>query len=629
MQKSTDAEWEQKLVAPAKVLAKIDPGMSIFLGTGVAEPRTLVKHLLSAQMSNLSDLELIQIISLGDAVSLNTAQNKHKFRLKTFFSGWLASEAITAGSVDMIPCQFSSIPRMITSGTIKIDAAFVQISPPDAAGFASLGVAVDIAKQAMEKAALAVGEINEKVPRTMGDTFVHVSDFHYLIKATEPLIYFPRWPVDPITDKVAANIAAILEDGSCLSFFAGSIYEALGNHLKHKKNLGIHTYTFTDVLMDLIKCGAVTNKRKKSMHGKSVAAYAQGTEKLMEWLNNNPLIEFQSIDVIADHLKMGLIDKIVVILPARKADLNGNIALPVGKGNVTAGPGQIQELFAGAERSRGGRAIFAMSSRNLKNESNILLSVENYPNQFTIRESLDLIVTEYGIASFFGKSVRERAQALIDIAHPDDRAELVRQAKAFRILYPDQIYLHNAGHFYPDKIKIVHTFADGTKVFFRAIKPSDEEAMRRLFYRFSDNSVFYRYFSPIKTMPHSKMQEYVNIDYRRDMSIVGLIDEGGTERIIAEGRYSRRTDGFTADTAFIVDEKYTNRGIASFLMGILIKYAREEGIKGFSADILCDNKSMLKVYEKLPFPVHSRLESGVYHLSINFSEEEITPDSDK
>ncbi|HPK54431.1 MAG TPA: hypothetical protein PK114_08190 [Smithellaceae bacterium] len=235
MQKSTDAEWEQKLVAPAKVLAKIDPGMSIFLGTGVAEPRTLVKHLLSAQMSNLSDLELIQIISLGDAVSLNTAQNKHKFRLKTFFSGWLASEAITAGSVDMIPCQFSSIPRMITSGTIKIDAAFVQISPPDAAGFASLGVAVDIAKQAMEKAALAVGEINEKVPRTMGDTFVHVSDFHYLIKATEPLIYFPRWPVDPITDKVAANIAAILEDGSCLSFFAGSIYEALGNHLKHKK----------------------------------------------------------------------------------------------------------------------------------------------------------------------------------------------------------------------------------------------------------------------------------------------------------------------------------------------------------------------------------------------------------
>jgi RimJ/RimL family protein N-acetyltransferase len=342
----------------------------------------------------------------------------------------------------------------------------------------------------------------------------------------------------------------------------------------------------------------------------------------MQWLNNNPLIEFQSIDLIADHLKMGLIDKIVVILPARKVDLTGNIALHVGKGNVTAGPGQIQELFAGAERSRGGRAIFAMPSRNLKKESNILLSVENYPNQFTIRESLDLIITEYGIASFFGKSVRERAQALIDIAHPDDRAKLVRKAKEARIIYPDQIYLQDSGHFYPDKINTWHTFSDGTKIFFRAIKPSDEEAMRRLFYRFSEDTVFYRYFSPIKTMPHSKMQEYVNVDYQRNMSIVGTIEEAGTERIIAEGRYSRRLDSPFADTAFVVDEKFTSKGIASYILDMLIKYAREQGITGFSADVLCDNKSMLKVYEKLPFPVQSRLECGIYHLLINFSEED-------
>jgi acyl-CoA hydrolase/GNAT superfamily N-acetyltransferase len=622
MQKTPEPDWKQKIVEPAQVLSKIEPGMSIFLGTGVAEPRTMVKHLMSTQLANLCDLELIQIISLGDIVSLSVSQNKQKFRLKTFFSGWLASEAITAGSVDMIPCQFSSIPRLVASGAIKIDAAFVQISPPDDAGFSSLGVAVDIAKQAMEKASLVVGEINESVPRTMGATFVHVNDFHYLIKATEPLIYFPRWPVDKIADKVAANIASVIEDGSCLSFFTGSLYEALGKHLKHKRNLGVHTYTFTDILMDLIKCGAVTNNKKKFFHGKSLAAYAQGTPELMHWLHNNPLIEFQSIELISDHLKLGLIDKIVVILPARKVDLTGNIALHVGKGNVTAGPGQIQELFAGAERSRGGRAIFAMASRNLKNESNILLSVDNYPNQFTIRESLDLIVTEYGIAPFFGKSVRERAQALIDIAHPDDRADLVRKAKEARILYADQIYLQDSGHFYPDKIKILHTFFDGTKVFFRAIKPSDEEAMRSLFYRFSDDTVFYRYFSPIKTMPHSKMQEYVNVDYRRDMSIVGVIDEAGTERIIAEGRYSRQPDHTLADTAFVVDEKFTNKGIASFLMETLIKYAREQGIIGISADVLCDNKSMLKVYEKLPFTIQSRLEMGVYHLLINFSEED-------
>ncbi len=621
MQKKPDPEWKQKIVAPSVAMSGIEPGMSIFLGTGVAEPRTLVKHLFSAQMANLSDLELIQLISLGDVVSLSTSQNKLKFRLKTFFSGWLASKAITAGFVDMIPCQFSNIPRLIASGTLKVDVAFVQISPPDDAGFASLGLAVDIAKHAMQKAFLVIGEINENVPRTMGDTFVHVNDFHYLIKATEPLMYFPRWPVDSVIDKIAANIASIIDDGSCLSFFTGSLYEALGKHLQHKRHLGIHTYTFTDVLMDLIKCGAVTNKKKKSFPGKSLTAYAQGTPELMQWLHNNPLIEFQGIDLIADHLKIGLIDKLVVILPARKIDLTGNIALHVGKRNVTAGPGQIQELFTGSERSRGGRAIFALPSRNLKNESNILLSVDNFPNQFTTRESLDLIVTEYGIASFFGKSVRERAQALIDIAHPDDRAELVQMAREARIIYADQIYLQDSGHFYPEKIATTHKFSDGMKVSFRAIKPSDEEAMRRLFYRFSDDTVFYRYFSPIKTMPHSKMQEYVNVDYRRNMSIVGVTEEAGREEIIAEGRYSRHQDNSLADTAFVVDEKFVGRGIASFILEMLIKYSGEQGITGFSADVLCDNKAMLKVYEKLPFTVQSKFKSGVYHLTINFLED--------
>ncbi len=625
MQKIPEPEWKQKIVAPSVAMSGIEPGMSIFLGTGVAEPRTLVKHLFSAQMANLSDLELIQLISLGDVVSLSTSQNKHKFRLKTFFSGWLASEAITAGFVDMIPCPLSSIPRLVASGAIKIDAAFIQISPPDDAGFSSLGVSVDIAKQAMVKASITIGEINEKVPRTMGDTFVHVDDFDYLIKAEEPLIYFPRWTVDPIVDKIAANIATMIEDGSCLSTFTGSLYEALGKYLKHKNHLGIHTYTFTDVLMDLIKCGAITNKKKKSFPGKSLAAYAQGTPELMQWLHNNPLIEFQGIDLIADHLKLGLIDKLVVILPARKIDLTGNIALHVGKGNVTAGPGQIQELFTGAERSNGGRAIFALPSRNLKKESNILLSVDKFPNQFTTRESLDLIVTEYGIASFFGKSVRERAQALIDIAHPDDRAQLVNMAKEARIIYADQIYLQDSGHFYPEKIATMHKFSEGIKVSFRAIKPSDEEAMRRLFYRFSDDAVFYRYFSPIKTMPHSKMQEYVNVDYQRDMSIVGVVEEAGREEIIAEGRYSRHQENSLADTAFVVDEKFVGHGIASFLLQMLIQYSREQGITGFSADVLCDNKPMLKVYQKLPFAVQSKFKYGVYHLIINFTEEEPSP----
>jgi GNAT superfamily N-acetyltransferase len=215
-----------------------------------------------------------------------------------------------------------------------------------------------------------------------------------------------------------------------------------------------------------------------------------------------------------------------------------------------------------------------------------------------------------------GRTVRERAQALIDIAHPDHRAGLIDEAKKANILYADQIYLSDSGSLYPDTIANAHTFAGGLRVLFRAIKPSDEEEMRKLFYRFSDTAVYYRYFSPIKTMPHHKMQEYVNVDYLRIMSIVGTVDQSGTQKIIAEGRYVRHHDRPFADVAFVVDENFQGLGIASFLFEMLIRVAREQGIIGFTADVIADNKAMLKVFEKAPFPIRAVMESGIYNLTI-------------
>jgi GNAT superfamily N-acetyltransferase len=408
----------------------------------------------------------------------------------------------------------------------------------------------------------------------------------------------------------------VVDDGSCLSFYSGALFEALGRHLTRKRHLGVHTYFFTDALMDLIKCGAVTNRKKDNFRNKSLTAYALGTPELMQWLHRNPLVEFQGIDVVSDHQRISLNEKMIAILPARKVDLTGGIALHIGKGNITPGPGHAQEFFAGAEHSRGGRSIFALPSRNLRGQSNILLSVEDFPNQFNNRESLDLIITEYGIASMIGRSVRERAQALIDIAHPGDRAELIRQAKMANILYADQIYLSGSGSFYPQKLSVAHTFKKGLTVHFRAIKPSDEEEMRRLFYRFSDDAVYYRYFSTVKSMPHYKMQEYVNVDYQRTLSIVGTVSEAGRDRLIAEGRYVRHQNRPCADVAFIVDENYQGIGIASFLLTTLIRVAREQRIEGFTADVLADNKSMLKVFEKASFPIRAVLECGIYNLTI-------------
>ena len=514
--------WRDKIGTPEKVLKKIEPGMSIFVGTGAAEPRTLIKYLLSSDLPNLRDLEVLQLISLGDTIPLEERYVR-KYRLKTFYSGWVASEAVRMGHVDLIPCRFTRIPGLIESGAIRIDVAFIQITEPDESGWATLGVTVDAARQAMEQASVVVGEINPQVPRTLGDTLINAGEFDYLVSAELPPITFDRWATDPVMDKVAANVALLVENGCCLSFATGSLFEALAPHLRNKKNLSVHSLFITDPLMDLIRCGAVTNKFKTIYRGKSVVSYALGTAELMHWLDRNPMVEFQGIDVVGDPRIIGSHDRFTLIIPARKVDLTGGVAMHIGLSNVAYSMGEAQGFLTGVELSKGGRTICALPSRNLKQQSNIKISIEEYPNQFSVREVLDMVVTEYGIAYLKGISVRERALALIDIAHPDDRAELVRQAKEANMIYPDQISLPEAGHFYPGDLEHSHSFKDRLSLRFRAIKPSDEDQMRKLFYRFSDEDVYYRYFSPVQTMPHNKMQSYVNIDYRNTMSIVGMV----------------------------------------------------------------------------------------------------------
>ena len=621
MSREDEKGWKSRLVDPEKVLSRIKPGMSIFLGTGVAEPRTLIKSLMASDAGNLRDLEFLQLMSFGQAVSI-AEKDAQKFRLKTFFPGWVASEAIDAGSVDLIPTPFSRIPHLIESGTIGIDAAFIQITPPDRAGYSSLGPAIDVARQAMEQASLVVGEISNEAPRTMGDTFVHVDDFDLLVEAKEPPIYFPRWDLDDVYQRLGANVASLIQDGNCIAFSVDPLFDSLARHLRGKRHLGIHSPFFTDAMMDLVKSGAVTNRRKGIFLGKSVTAYAIGTEKLMRWLHRNPLVEFQGIDVVADPKRIGANDHLMVVLPARKVDLTGGIALHSGRRNMGAGPGEAQEFFRGAAFSRGGRTVFALPSRNLEQKPNIIISVEGYPNQFSNREALDLVVTEYGVASMTGRTTRERALALIDIAHPDDRAELVSLAKEKHLLFPDQVYLAESGHLYPSELACEQRFGESLIVRFRAIKPSDVDEMRRLFYRFSDKAVYYRYFSPIKAMPHAKMQEYVNVDYNKTMSIVGLMGKPGEGRIIAEARYVRLPDSPYADVAFVVDEEYQGRGIATFLFKMLMKIARERGLEGFKADVLATNKAMLKVFESAGAgPIRAVMDGGVYGLTLPFSEE--------
>ncbi len=611
------AELGKELSTPEQAFARLQPGMSIFLSTDPGEPRTLVRHLLESEAGNLRDLELIHIVSLGDVLTLQKIAES-RFRLKTFFASSLASEALTQGRIDFIPAAFSTIPALIQSGAVRVDAAFIQISPPDASGHASFGVVVDAARAAIERASLVVAEVNPQAPRTLGDTFIHVDEIDHFVEAEVRPFYFFRWEPDETFDRVARNVATLIEDGSCLGWSIGPMFDALGRHLTRKRDLGLHSLMLTDAVMDLIKSGAVTNRKKRIFRGKSVASWVLGAAQLHAWLESNPLVEMQGIDVTASPEIIGQLERFVAAVQIRKVDLTGGVALHTGKGNIAAGPSEVIEQLMGARLSKGGKTIAALPSRNRAGQPNVVLTVEGLPNAIPNRESFDFVVTDYGAAYLAGRTIRERAQALIDIAHPDDRAGLVELAKQAGILYKDQIFFADSGHLYPAEVATERTFKDGLVVRFRAIKPSDEEEMRKLFYRFSDQDVYYRYFSRVKTMPHKKMQEYTTVDYRRTLSLVAVVGEPGADHLIGEVRYVQLPGSGYADFALIVDDAYQGKGIASFLFLYLLQLAKERGLEGLSAHVLATNKKVLRVLEKSPHPIEARVDSGVYELKIPF-----------
>ena len=607
--------WKDRLVPPERVLDCLKPGMSVFLSTGAAEPRALVRRLMEVRRGNIQDLELVQIVSFADANSLYTRPSE-TFRLKTFYSGWVADEAIKAGHVDLIPCHLARIPELLEKGKVRVDMVVVQITPPDADGYSSLGLSVDVARLAMEQASWVVGEINPRVPRTLGDTFVHMSDFNFLVQSDTPPVYFERWPVLPVLDRIAANIEPLIDDRSCLAFSMGPLFEAVSARLKYKRHLGIHSPFFSDAFMDLVKSGAVTNRYKELFRRKSLTSYACGTAELYGWLDQNPIVEFQPVDKVFDPLNIGCNPGFVAVISARKVDLGGRIALHTGRANVASGPGEVLAIVNGAQISKGGFTVFGLPCRDSRGEPNITLSVEGLRHRLDLREAVDYVVTEFGVASLKGLTLRERALALIEIAHPEDRPALVAAAKQENLLYRDQIYLAESAHHCPAHIDEQIRLKDGRVIRFRPIRPSDEEGMRRLFYRFSDKAVYDRYFTPVKVMPHARMQTYVNVDWASILSLVGIVGKPGEGELVAEARFLLDSSGEWAEVAFVVDEAYQNLGISTAAFSLLIRLARERGIKGFWADVLTSNTAMLKVFEKVGLPMMKSLEEGVYHLKM-------------
>jgi acyl-CoA hydrolase/GNAT superfamily N-acetyltransferase len=610
--------YKEKLASPQDALAKhLRSGGRVFIASGCAEPQLLVKNLQEIGW-RLADTEIIHTLTLG-AAPYTKQRFAENFRHSSFFIGPGARQAVFEGRADYIPLFFSEIPELIKRGRIPIDVALIQVSPPDEHGFCSYGVSVDITKAAAETAQVVIAEVNPQMPRTLGDSFINVKDIDVLVENDAPILeYVPR-PPDEIALKIAEYISQLVDNGSTLQIGMGIIEGTILPALRDKRELGIHTDRLSEGILDLIQCGAVTNKKKTIHRGKVIASFCMGTKRLYDFIDNNPLFELHPSEYTNDPFIISQNNNMIATNPALEVDLTGQACADSLGYLFYSGVGGHADFMRGAARSKGGKPIIVLpSTTHDGSKSRIVPHLAEGAGVVITRADVHYVVTEYGVAYLYGKNIRERAMALINIAHPKFREELLAAAKEHHYVYADQI-LVPPGAQYPKELETFETFKEGIRVFFRPIKQEDERMVQELFYSLNDQSIYYRFLGLRRFFPHREALQYVTVDYSRDMAVVGIIkDDKGNERIIALGQYYAKKGADMAEIALAIADQYQNIGIGSFLLNYLVRIAKERGIVGFTGIMDSHNNRMMHVFHKCGYVLESTLNDGNYSISFKF-----------
>ncbi|MFO7569469.1 MAG: GNAT family N-acetyltransferase [Smithellaceae bacterium] len=610
-------DYRSKIISTDDVLDKIKPGQKIFVSSGVATPGKVLGAIAMSTARNIRDLEIIQLITLGDYLS---HANARQYRLKTFNIGESISKEIQEGKVDFIPANLMELPYIFLSGAVAVDVAIIHTSVPDDKGFVSLGVSLDVANIVIKQAQMVIAEVNPNMPVTHGETAIHISSITHIVESDLPLIERVPKPYDSTVDRIGWNIANLIEDGATVVLHVGKIFNALADHLKNKKNLGILTHVVSDWAIDLINSGAVSLDRSRYNGGLVTGSYCYGSKALYEFVHRNPVFEFYPIARLSNPFVVRRIQSLIGIMNVKKIDISGESVIFHSGDNLLTGYESKLNFAVAATISKKGKAIVALNSVDKQGRSNIVIRHDcDTDNPHSTLGVVKYIVTEYGVANLFGKSIRERAIAMIDIAHPDHRESLLAQAKALNYVYADQIYIAHHAASYPAGLETRKSLRDGLEVKVRPIKPSDEDMMRRLFYNFSDESKYFRYFAPKPLMPHREMQNYVSIDYQDILSVVAIVEKGRNERIVAEARYAYDKRTGVYEIAFIVDEAFQGKGLATFMCNYLLKIGHDRGIARFVAFVLPRNEAMLKVFDKCAVKPSRSFEENTYQLDFDLT----------
>jgi len=616
-----DPNWQEscksQLLTATEAVKKIRPGQRIFIGTGTAEPLELVSA-LSKRGAELPDTEIVHLLTFGEAPYAHRELAQY-FRVNSFFIAENVRDIIQEGLGDYTPIFLSDIPRLFDSGQLPLDVALIQVTPPDQYGMCSFGVSVDIVRSAAENASLVIAQVNANMPRTLGDCFIHVNDIDVLVPSDAPILEVPAPEVTEPTRQIAEFVAALIDDGSTIEFGIGRIPQALLSFLKHKKDLGVHTEMVTDCLVDLIESGAVTGNRKTLDRGKVVASFCLGTKKTYDYVDNNPLFAFHPTEYVNDPFVICQQHKMVAVNTALEVDLTGQVCADSIGSKFFSGVGGQVDFNRGAAKSKGGKAIIALPSTAKGGTiSRIMTHLSPGAGVVTTRAGVHYVVTEFGVAYLHGKSIQERALALISIAHPKFRADLLREAIAAKYLSAEMSDKEGKILVGPKELRTTYLLNNGTQLNFRPIHPTDEPRMRDLFYKLSEATIYYRFMSHQTRVTRHQIQDFVYIDHRNDVTIVGTLPEASGEEIIAVGSYYLDQKTNLAEVAFVVGDDWQNHGIGTFLLKHLMRIARRNGIRGFTAEVLTENKPMQAVINKSNSKIRSKLAGNVYSYEMDF-----------
>ncbi len=614
----------QKKITADQAVGLIKSGQRVFIGSGCGEPRHLVQT-LTEQANSFSGLEIVRLLG-RETASLTAIADKTKdtsLNIRSIYLGSAISKSIAPQKRFITPMNMSDVPSLFITRKMPLNVALIQVSPPDDFGWMSLGISVDVTMAAARSADLVIAQVNPRMPRVMGQSFIHVNYVEYVVEHEEDLLSVPpSREVSEAANQIGSHIAHLIEDGSTLQIGLDAASQATVRGLSNKKDLGIHSQFITDDIMHLYAQGIITNQKKGINEGKMVGSMAVGSHDLYEFLNDNPAIDFHPSDYVNDPFVISQHNRMVSLNVAYCMDLTGQVSAEASAATRFAGVSGIPDFVRGARRSPGGKSILMLMSTRPDTDGSPISNVLPNLNDTAVvvpRGDVHYVVTEYGAVNLFGKSLQERVIAMITVAHPDFREDLFEAAKSQGLIGVERTLGEAVKAVYP--VRLEETIEiDDEEIFLRPAKPVDERRIQEHYYTLPREDVVSRFFGQKTIFARKDVELRSQVDYVNSLTLVAVVGEFGFGRIIAVAESMRLHNINMSEVAFSVSPGYQGKGLGRLFLHKLASAARESGIAGLIAYTFPTNQAMINLFRTLPYKVTKQLEDGELVLTCRFDE---------